>query len=223
MTATAPPPPVSRIPRGQLLGTVGVITVLTGVAVVVGARPWALPERVLGGWQVAAVPGSLIALLAVSTVVCLVVATALTMRGERLRPSRPAGVAWLAIVVVAAGALVFNALVLAADASYVVGAIIPVLHWLFTLVPALLAGAVSARRGAAAAAIAALGTGVVTVPLFALGWALFASREPFVGAVAWSLQLTAILGALPLLVAVGLARGWGRTREWRAAASHRAG
>lgn len=80
---------------------------------------------------------------------------------------------------VAAGALVFNALVLAADASQEAGPVIPVFHWQFTLVPALLAGAVGATRGAAAATAAALGSGVVTLPLFPLGWALMASRFPF--------------------------------------------
>jgi hypothetical protein len=204
------------MPRAQLLTTVGVTGVLTVVAVVVGVREWALPERVLGGWQVAEVPRPLLALLVLGAVVCLVVATVLTMGGGQLRLGSPAGMAWLAIVVVAAGALAFNALVLAADARYVVGALIPVLHWLFTFVPALLAGALTARRGAAVAVTAALGTGVVTMPLFALGWALFASREPFVGAVGSSLWLTAILGALPLLFAGVLVRGWGRARELRA-------
>ena len=180
-----------------------------------GALPWALPERAFSGWQVADVPGSLAALLAVGTVVCLVTATGVTFRTTGLRLGEPAGAAWLAIAGAAAGALVWNALVLAADADYVVGALIPVLHWAFSLVPALLAGAVTARRGSAAAGAAALGTGIVTLPLFALGFALFSSRESFLVTVGSSLWITAVLGVLPLLIGTALACGWGRKREWR--------
>jgi hypothetical protein len=172
---------------------------------------------VFGGWQVAAVPPTLTALLAVSTLVCLVVTTVLTLRSARLRLSEPVGLAWLLIVLAAAAALIFNALVFAADASYESGPVIPVLHWVFTLVPALLAGAVTARRGTATATAAALGTGVVTMPLFALGWALLWSRDPFTTPLA-PLWNTLVLGGVPLVIAVAAARGRGRTREWRAGA-----
>jgi hypothetical protein len=155
----------------------------------------------------------------VGTVVCLLVATALVVRDARVRLGSPAGLTWLGIVLAAAAALVFNALVLAADADETVGAIIPIFHWAFTLVPGLLAGAALVRHGAAAAAAGALGSGVVTTPLFALGFALFWSREPLGDAVASTLWITAILGGIPLLVAVATAAGWGRTREWRLAAS----
>jgi hypothetical protein len=217
MTPVAGPPPVSRMPRSELTVTVAVIAVLTVVAAVVGTLEWPLPERVSGGWQIADVPTSLIALLTVSTLICLLAATALTVRSARLRLGEPAALGWLLIVLAATGALVFNALVLAADAAVVVGAVIPVLHWLFTLVPALLAGAVAARRGSAAATAAALGTGVVTVPLFALGWALFLSRESFLMGVLNALWNTGLLGVLPLVIGVAIARNVGRTREWRAA------
>ena len=213
------PPPVSRLPRADLAallaGTVG----LTVAAAGVGSLPWALPERVFGGWQVADVPASLAALLAVSTALCLITGTALVLRGARLRLAEPAGLTWLAIVVVAAGALVFNALVLAADASQEAGPVIPVFHWLFTLVPALLAGAVGATRGAAAATAAALGSGVVTLPLFTLGWALMASRFPFPSEVLAPLWNSLLLGVVPLLIGVAVAQGWGRTREWRRSAA----
>jgi hypothetical protein len=218
MTSAAGQPPVSRIPRPELTATLAAIAVLTLVATVVGVRNWAQPERVFGGWQVADVPMTLAVLLAVSTLVCLVVATARTVRTARLRLGEPAGLAWLLLVVVAAGALVFNALVMAADASSDSGPVIPVFHWLCTLVPALLAGAVAAPRGAAAATAAALGTGVVTVPLFALGWALLASREPFPRDVLGVLWSTVILGAAPLALGSAVARNLGRTREWKAPA-----
>ena len=47
------PPPVSRIPRSSLPAMPAAIVVLTTAAVLLGSRPWATPERVLGGWQVA--------------------------------------------------------------------------------------------------------------------------------------------------------------------------
>jgi hypothetical protein len=51
---------------------------------------------------------------------------------------------------------------------------------------------------------------VVTLALFALGFALFHSREGFAVAVASSLWITAVLGVLPLAVGVAVSRGWGR-------------
>ncbi|MET0765621.1 MAG: hypothetical protein ABWY29_12205 [Blastococcus sp.] len=218
MTPVAGPPPVSGIPRSELMLTLAVIAVLTVAATMLGLHEWAQPERVFGGWQVAEVPATLAAMLAGSTVVCLVAATALTVRTPRLRLGEPAGLAWLGIVVAAAAALVVNALVLAADASDESGPVIPVLHWLFTLVPALLAGAAAAPRGAAVAGKAALGTGVVTVPLFALGWALLASRQTFPDDVLGVLWTTVVLGAGPLALGFSIARNLGQTREWRAAA-----
>ncbi|UOY01999.1 hypothetical protein [Blastococcus sp. PRF04-17] len=217
MTTTPVPPPVSRPPRADLWRTVGVIAVLCVAAAAVGGLDWPLPDRVVGGPQVAAVPTSLAVLLAVSTVLCLVVASWWTARIFGLRLRTPAGLAWLGIVVAAALVLAFNALLLAAYAGVVVGAIIPVFHWLFTPVPALLAGAVSMRRGAAAATTAAVSTGMVTLPLFGLGWALFHSPDGLAGAAASALWSTAILGVAPLGLAVLVAGGWGRRYEWRAA------
>jgi hypothetical protein len=211
-------PPVSRLSPAQLARSIGAIVVLTLAASVVGTLDWPLPERVYGGWQVAAVPWALVALLVAGTAVCLLVATALTVRDARLPLGSPAGLTWLGIVLAAAAALVFNALVLAADADEMVGVIIPIFHWAFTLVPGLLAGALLFRRGAAVAQAATLGTGVVTVPLFALGFALFFSPESPPDAVPSTLWITAILGAVPLLVAVASATGWGRSEEWRASA-----
>jgi hypothetical protein len=60
---------------------------------------------------------------------------------------------------------------------------------------------------------------VVTVPLFALGWALLASRDPFPLGVLGALWNAAVLGVGPLLVAFAAARGWGRTQEWRSTAA----
>jgi hypothetical protein len=197
------------LPLRTITGT----AVLTVLAIAVGQRDWALPVRVLDGWQVAAVPASLTAVVLGSAVVCLVLGAWTTLRDSGLRPRDPAFLAWLFLVLVAAAALVWNALTLAADAAYVVGALIPVLHWAFTFVPALLSGLAARTRRPATTLAAALGTGVVTVPLLGLGFSLFASRESFLGGFAGSLWLTAILGVLPLALAALIAKNLSSNRE----------
>jgi hypothetical protein len=179
----------------------------------VGQRDWAVPERVLSGWQVAAVPPSLTALLLVATAGCVVVGAGTTLRDGDLRPRDPAFLVWLVLVLAAAAALVWNALVLAADAEFVVGALIPVFHWAFTFVPALLAGVAARERRPQTALAVALGTGVVTVPLLGLGFSLFASRESFADGLGGSLWTTAILGGVPLVLAALIVGGLSRNRE----------
>ena len=210
-----PPSPRPRVPLPRL--TVATIAALTVAAAALGQRDWAVPERVLGGWQVTAVPPSLTAMLLATTVVCLVVGVGTTLRDSRLRPRDPAFLGWLVVVLLAAAALVWNALVLAADAAYVVGSLIPVLHWAFTFVPALLAGLAARTRRPATALASALGTGVVTVPLLCLGFALFGSREPFVTGFWESLWSTVILGVLPLAFASLVAKNLSSNREHAAA------
>jgi len=177
------------------------MAVLTLAVSLLGVRDWAVPRRVLGGWQVADVPPSLTALVVGTAVACLVAAVVVVHHDTGLPMLSPAFLGWFAICLVAAAALVWNALVLAADAAVVVGAIIPVLHWLFTAVPAALGALVARGHGADVSLRAGLGTGVVTVPLFALGWALFNSREPTATAVLGSLWSTLLLGVAPLVVA----------------------
>src|SRR3712207_9217097 len=96
-----------------------------------------------------------------TTVVCLVVATALTLRAADLRGREPLALAWAALVLPAAAALVWNVLYSAA-LSTEAGPIIPIFHWLFTFVPALLAGWLLTGRTRGDRWAAALGTGVVT-------------------------------------------------------------
>lgn len=81
MAPVVGPPPVSRLPRADLAALLAVTVGLTVAAAGVGSLPWAPPERVFGGWQVADVPASLAALLAVSTALCLITGTALVLRG----------------------------------------------------------------------------------------------------------------------------------------------
>ena len=205
------PPPPPRVPLP--LRTIAATAVLTLGAAAVGHRDWAVPERVFAGWQVAAVPASLTALVVVCTVVCVAVGAATTVHDAGLRLRDPAFGAWLVVVLLAGAALVWNALVLAGDAAVVVGALIPIFHWAFTFVPALGAGLAARRCRPAATLAVALGTGVVTVPLFALGFALFASREAFLPGVAGTLWITLILGVLPLALAALIAKNLSSNRQ----------
>ena len=193
-----------------------VIVSLTVAAAAVGGRRWPLPDRVVGGWQVEAVPASLAALLATTSAVCLVLASVLTLRVTRLRPIEPAGLAWLGVVLVTAGALAWYALVMAANGgSANFGPYIPVLDWGFTSVPAFLAGRLTARRGSAVAALAAVGTAVVTLPLYALGVALLGSRDPFAAYLWQPLWAAFAFGAVPLILAVVVSWHWGQRQERR--------
>jgi hypothetical protein len=119
--------------------------------------------------------------------------------------------------VLAAAALFWNSLVMAADAEFETGALIPVFHWAFTFVPALGAGLAARRRGSSTPLRLALGTGVVTVPLFAIGWSLFGSRDAFAAVVGNSLWNTLILGVAPLALAALVSKNIAWNREHAAA------
>jgi hypothetical protein len=214
MYPAVPPPPDHGTARpGPPWATLVVTAFLTLAAVVVGQRDWAVPRRVLGGWQVAAVPGSLTVLLLSGTALCLVVGAWAVRWDAGLRPGDLPFLAWAAVSLLAAAALIWNALVMAANAAFETGAIIPVFHWMFTFVPALLAGLVARGLGAERARAAALGTAVVTLPLFGLGWALFASRESAGPAIGDSLWTTVIFGVVPLGIAVAIAGSSARGPE----------
>ncbi|WP_147252159.1 hypothetical protein [Blastococcus sp. TF02-09] len=210
-SASDPRPAGPWLPRA----TVVAIAVLTVVAVLVGQRDWAVPERAQGGFQVAAVPSSLTALVLGLTAICLLVGAAVTARDAALRPRDPVLLVWLAVSLLAAAALVWNALVLAADAEFETGAVIPVLHWAFTFVPALVTGLAARNLGVARAVAAALGTGVVTLPLFGLGWSLLHSRESPAAGTGNSLWTTAVLGLVPLAIAAAISRSSALSAAWK--------
>ena len=214
-----PPAPSSSDPhaaRPRLpWATLAATAVLTVAAILLGQRDWAVPERVLRDWQVAAVPSSLTALLLGLTATCLLVGAAVTLRDAALRPRDPAFLVWLAVSLLAAAALIWNALVLAADSEFETGAIIPVFHWAFTFVPALLTGFAARGLGAGRAVAAALATGVVTLPLFGLGWSLFSSRDSLGAGIGNSLWNTVILGAVPLVIAAAIARSSALSTAWK--------
>jgi hypothetical protein len=194
-----------RLPH-LLLGLSGAIVVLTGFVTVVGAFPWPRPRRVMTSfWQVSDVPGALWALVLGTAAVCVVAAAVLTIRGVGLEPREPAVLAWLALLLLAAAALVWSALYAAALSATFYGAIIPIFHWLFTFVPAMVAGGFFGRRARRMRLATALGTGVVTVPLFHLFSVLLVRPGRPVEAVLSSMPLTAFLAVVPLVIGILLA------------------
>jgi hypothetical protein len=196
--------------RGALL--VAGTAVLTAAALATGLHRWPLPAGLGEGWRVDGVPRSLAVFLGAAALCCLALAAALTVH---LLPARPRGprAVWWAAALGAALAAGGHALVLAAHARTGVP-VRPALDWALPLVPALVAGLACVTTGARPALVAALGTGVVSVPLVGLGWALYASRAagPVLGA---PLTLTLWLGVFPLLVAAGL--------SWAAAQAYESG
>ena len=200
-----------RLPWTTLAAT----AVLTVAAIVLGQRDRAVPERVRGGFEVAAVPSSLTALVLGLTATCLLVGAAVTLRDAALRPRDRALLVWLAVSLLAAAALIWNALVLAANAQLETGPVIPILHWAFTFVPALLTGFVARGLGAGRAVAAALGTGVVTLPLFGLGWSLLSARETVTTGIGNSLWNTAFFGVLPLAIAAAITRSSALSAAWK--------
>ncbi|MDT0278082.1 hypothetical protein [Blastococcus goldschmidtiae] len=210
-SSSDPAPLRARLPWPTLAATV----VLTVVAVLVGQRDWAVPERVLRDWQVADVPLSLTALILGLTAVCLLVGAWAVRRDAALRPSDPVFVVWSVVSLLASAALIWDGLFMAANAEFETGAMIPVFHWMFTFVPALLTGLAARSRGAGRAVAAALGTGVVTAPLFGLGWSLLSSRESLTDGIGNSLWATAILGVVPLGIAAAIARSSALSAAWK--------
>ncbi|MGY1651726.1 hypothetical protein [Geodermatophilus sp. SYSU D01119] len=183
-------------PAPSLHAPIAASAVLTAAAAVAGLHRWPRPEWAQDSpWLVADVPAALWVLSAGATVAGAVVG-ALTVRGALRTAGRIAAAVWLVVVLAAAAALTWNALYAAALSDVGTGAVIPVFHWLFTLAPAVLAGWGAPRADAGVRRALAVGTGVVTVPLSALGWALLAGPAPSgLPGVLWT---TVLLGAAPL-------------------------
>lgn len=194
---TAPEPRSSGTSSATLGGVAALLTVL---AVLAGSREWPAPRRTTSGWQVAAVPASLLALLAGTAVVCLAVAAVLA-RPHRL--AAPTAAVWWGLAAVSALALVWNDLYLAALGDE--GPVIPVFDWAFTSLPTLLVGLVARRQGPGAHRRATLGLAVVVLPLFALGRPL-ADSDHDLGTVAGGLYTAVLFGVVPFLIAWALTR-----------------
>jgi hypothetical protein len=188
-----------------------VLVVVLGLAgAALGAVPGPRPRWTgAGGWLVDSVPGSLWALTLGTTGACAVGGLLLVRRAARLRWTDPALAGWLLVVLTAGAALLWRSLYDAALSTIEFGALIPVLDRAYTLVPAVLAGVVGVRRGRDARIALALGTGLVTLPAFALGTALvFAGGGP--GAALAALPMVAVLGLGPLVGGTAIAATTGR-------------
>lgn len=212
MYPAAPPPPEQpKDPPGLpwvLITVIGVLC-LSGAVLsqLPGPRPvWsAEPARWL-----TTVPGSLWLLIVGAAVLCVILAVVVTGRVVDLGRGHMATWLWVGLLLLAAAALVWSALYDAALSTIDFGAPIPVLHWLFSFAPAVLAGAVFSGRDRTTRRWAALGTGVVTVPLFALSWGLMYPPRLAGADIVAVLIPTAALAVAPLVGGVALAGVIGR-------------
>jgi hypothetical protein len=192
-----PTGPTARLVHPLALAAVG--AGLTVVLALLGRQPWQLPQR--DGSGVTAVPQSLVTFLLLSALICVWVAGRLVRPAETLR-STGAAQLWWALV---AGAALVS---LAADlslASFAGTGQRPtdlLLRCAVPLVPAVLAGVLARNDGRAARIRVALGTGLVTLPLGALGWALLSSPDLSAAGLGDVLAMTGIAGVAPLILAV---------------------
>lgn len=201
-------------PDAGVLRAVVVIAVLVAVLALLGMQPWSLPRR--GGGAVTGVPQSLVTFLLICAGGCLWAAGRVTTPAEVLGSAREVRV-WWALVMAAAVVSVTAALSLA---SYAGAGDAPeglLVRWAVPAVPAVLAGVIAWPHGRAARLRAALGTGVVTVPLFALGWALAASPAGSPAGLLDALTMTLLAGASPFALAVAFVAGGRGPRSAEAA------
>ena len=171
---------------------------LTVVLALLGRQPWQLPDRGTAG--VVAVPQSLLTFLLLCAALCVWSAGRLSRPAETLRSSCAARL-WWALLAGAALISVAADLSLASFAGTGQRPADLLVRCAVPLVPAVLAGFLAADAGRPARVQAALGTGLVTVPLGGLGWALLSSagRSAGLGDV---LAMTALAAGAPLAVAV---------------------
>jgi hypothetical protein len=190
-------------------GLVGVGAALTVVLGLLGRQAWQLPQRGPGG--VTDVPQSLLTFLLLCAGICVWSAGRLVRPAETLR-SATATQLWWALV---AGAALVS---LAADlslASFAGTGQRPgdlLVRCLVPLVPAVLAGVLAGTAGRAARVRAALGTGLVSVPMAAVGWALLSSSGRSTAGLGDVLGMTALAAVAPLVVAVAFVAADRRAR-----------
>jgi hypothetical protein len=195
-----------RTPTGARV-LVPVTAGLTLLLALLGSQPWQLPTRVGGG--VSAVPQSLLTFLLLCAAVCVWAAGRLVRPAETLGSATAVRVWW----VVLAGSAVVSVTAALSLASYADSATRPgelAARCLVPLVPAVLAGVLARADGRAARIRAALGTGVVTLPLAGLGWALLASGSA--ATLTDALGTTLLTGVAPLAIAVAFVAADRRNR-----------
>ena len=175
---------------------------LTVVLALLGSQPWQLPVR--AGSAVAEVPQSLLTFLLLCAAGCVWTA------GRAVRPAQLLGSAvavrlwWLLL----AGAAVVSVTATLSLASYAGTGARPgelLARCAVPVVPALLAGVLARAEGRTARLRAALGTGLVTVPLLGLGWSLLASASA--ADLSDVLGMTLLAGVAPLALTVAFVAG----------------
>ena len=192
-TPAAPRAPVGRAAVGlPALAAVG--AGLTVVLVLLGQQDWPLPLRDGGGMS--DVPQALLSFLVPVAAACVWTAARLA------RPAGPPAVVrvWWGLLI---GAAVVSVAAVLSLASFAGAAQQPgdlVVRGLVPVVPAALAGVLVSEAGRRARIRAALGTGLVTVPLCALGWALAATAGS--AGLTDVLATTGLAGVAPLGLAV---------------------
>jgi hypothetical protein len=183
---------------------------LTAVLALLGRQAWQLPERGPGG--VSDVPQSLLTFLLLCAAVCVWTAGRLVRPAETLRSPAAVGIWW---ALLAGSALVSGAAALSLasfagtgerPADLLVRCAVPV-------VPAVLAGVLARDAGRTARIRAALGTGLVTLPLDGLGWALLSSAGRSTAGLGDVLAMTGLAGAAPLALAVAFVAADRRDRQ----------
>jgi hypothetical protein len=184
-----------------------VIAGLTVVLALLGRQPWQLPQRDGGG--VADVPQSLTSFLVLCAVLCVWLAGRLARPAASLRSSAETWT-WWAIAIGAAVVSLAAALSLASYAGTGQEPEHVLVLCAVPMVPAVLAGILADEDGRAARVRLALGTGVVTVPLGVLGWALLSATSS--AGLADVLAMTVMSTALPLVLAVAFVAADRRSR-----------
>jgi hypothetical protein len=190
-------------------GLVAVGAVLTVVLVLLGRQPWQLPTR--DGSGVADVPQSLVTFLLLGTALCVWTAGRLVRPATTLH-STTAAQTWWALL---GGAAIVSLAATASLASFA-GSDGPgdvAARSAVVAVPAVLAGVIARYDGRAARVRLALGTGLVTVPLCGLGWALLSSSARSTAGLADVLAMTGMAAGAPLALAVAFVAADRRRRS----------
>lgn len=203
VASTPADPPAGRRPAAgrphRLPVLVAACAGLTVLLALLGTQPWPLPGR--DGAGPADVPQSLLTFLLVCAGLCVWVAGRLVRPADTLRSPSAVHLWW----VVLAGAAAVSATAALSLASYAGAGQQPqdlAVRCLVPVVAAVLAGLLAADAGRTARTRAALGTGLVTVPLTALGWALVASAAGTPAGLGDALAMTVLAGVAPLALTV---------------------
>ena len=206
--AAAEAAPRALRPAGLLLAIAG----LTLALALLGRQSWQLPDRDAAG--VTDVPQSLVTFLLLCTALCLWCAGRLVRPSATLRAPAAAQL-WWALVVGAAVVCLAADLSLASFAGTGQRPTDLLVRCAVPLVPAVLAGFLARDAGRPARVRAALGTGLVTVPLGALGWALLSSGARSGAGLGDVLAMAGLAGVAPLALAVAFVAADRRSRPAR--------